>query len=84
MESTLMIKDLSASKELDHQAMSAVRGGFQTSAQGNGAGGALAIGSNGGIGNVTLAINVPTQLNVNLPSFVNAPVAVAVAGTAVA
>ena len=81
---TLMIKDLSASKELDRQAMSAVRGGFQDSLQGNLSGGALAVGSNGGIGNATLAIAAPTQYNVNAPSFVNQPVAVGIAGTAFA
>jgi hypothetical protein len=81
---TLMIKDLSASKELDRQSMSAVRGGFQDSLQANVSGGAYAVGSNGGIGNTTLAIAAPTQLNYNAPSFVNQPVAVGIAGTAVA
>ena len=81
---TLMIKDLSASKELDRQAMSAVRGGFQDSFQANVSGGAAAAGSNGGIGNATLAIAAPTQYNVNAPSFVNQPVAVGIAGTAFA
>jgi hypothetical protein len=81
---TLMIKDLSASKELDGKAMSAVRGGFQDNAQGNFSGDAYAVGSNGGIGNTTLAIAAPTQLNFNAPSFVNQPVAVGIAGNAFA
>jgi hypothetical protein len=81
---TLMIKDLSASKELDCQAMSSVRGGFQDSVQANLSGGAYAAGSNGGIGNMTLAVAAPSQLNFNAPSMVNQPVAVGIAGNALA
>ena len=83
---TLMINDLSVSKEFDGKAMSAVHGGLLSSFQVNSAGGALAVGSGGGIGNVTLALNLPTQLNVNVPSVANVdvPVAIGVGGTAVA
>jgi hypothetical protein len=81
---SLMIKDLSATEELGSKEMSAVRGGFQDSLQANVSGGAYAVGSNGGIGNTTLAIAAPTQLNFNAPSMVNQPVAVGIAGTAFA
>ena len=83
---TLMIKDLSVSKEFDGKAMSTVHGGLQSSLQGNSAGGALALGSGSGIGNVTLALSLPTQINVNVPTLANVdlPVAIGVAGTAVA
>lgn len=81
---TLMIKDLAVSEEFDGKAMSTVHGGVQTSLQGNTAGGALALGGGGGIGNVTLALNLPSQINVNVPTLVNMPVAIGVAGNAVA
>ena len=81
---TLMIKDLAGSEQCDGKAMSTVHGGVQTSLQGNSSGGAVALGGGGGIGNVTLALNLPSQLNVNVPTFVNMPVAVGVAGNAVA
>jgi hypothetical protein len=83
---TLMIKDLSVSKEFDDKAMSTVHGGLQTSFQGNySEGGALAVGS-GGVGNVTLALNLPTMINLAVPTLasVNVPVAIGVGGTAVA
>lgn len=80
----MMINDLSVSKELDGKAMSAVHGGLQTSGQGNEAGGAVAIGMGGGIGDVTLALNLPTQINVNTPVLVNMPLAIGVAGNALA
>jgi hypothetical protein len=81
---TMMIKDLSVSKELDGKAMSAVHGGLQSNGQGNWAGGAVALNTGGGIGNVALALNLPTQINVNTPTFVNLPIAIGVAGNAVA
>ena len=81
---TLKIEDLSVTEELGAKEMSAVRGGFQDSFQANVSGGAMAVGSNGGIGNTTLAIAAPTQYNVNAPSFVNQPVAVGIAGFAMA
>lgn len=81
---TLMIKDLAVSEEFDGKAMSTVHGGVQTSLQGNTAGGAVALGAGGGIGNVTLALNLPSQINVNVPTLVNMPVAIGVAGNAVA
>jgi hypothetical protein len=80
----MMIKDLSVSKELGGKAMSTVHGGLLSPGQGNTAGGALAVGTGGGIGDVTLALNLPTQINVNTPTFVNLPVAIGVAGNAVA
>jgi hypothetical protein len=81
---TLMIKDLSVSKEFDGKAMSTVHGGVLSNLQGNMAGGAVALGGGGGIGDVTLALNLPTQINVNVPTLVNMPVAIGVAGNAVA
>jgi len=81
---TLMIKDLSVSKEFDGKAMSTVHGGVLSNLQGNMAGGAVALGGGGGIGDVTLALNLPTQINVNVPTLVNLPVAIGVAGNAVA
>jgi hypothetical protein len=79
-----MIKDLSASKELDGKAISTVHGGLLSNDQGNKAGGAVALGTGGGIGDVTLALNLPTQINVNTPTLVNLPVAIGVAGNAFA
>ena len=38
----------------------------------------------GGIGNVALALNLPSQINVNTPTFVNLPLAIGVLGNAVA
>jgi hypothetical protein len=81
---TLMIKDLSVSKEFDGKAMSTVHGGVLSNLQGNMAGGAVALSGGGGIGDVTLALNLPTQINVNVPTLVNMPVAIGVAGNAVA
>ena len=81
---TMTIKDLCVSKELDDEASSSVRGGLQSTGQGNIAGGAVALGMGGGIGDVTLALNLPTQINVNTPTFVNMPVAIGVAGNALA
>ena len=80
----MMIKNLSVSQELDAEAMATLSGGLQDTVQGNSAGGALAIGSNGGIGNTTLALVAPTQYNVNAPSFTNEPVAVGIDGVAFA
>jgi hypothetical protein len=77
----MMIKNLSVSKELDAEAMHTLCGGLQDTVQGNASGSATAIGLNGGIGNTTLALVAPTQTNVNAPSFVNEPVAVAIAGS---
>jgi len=81
---TMMIKDLSVSKELDGKAISTVHGGLLSTGQGNTAGGAVALGMGGGIGDVTLALNLPTQINVNTPTLVNLPVAIGVAGNAFA
>jgi hypothetical protein len=80
---TLLVNDLSVSKELDGQAMSDLNGGFQVLGQGNSAGSAVAL-TQGGIGNVALALNLPTQINVGLPINVNLPTAIGVAGNAVA
>jgi len=76
---TLMITDLSVSKELEGQA---VRGGFTY--QGNTAGGAVAVLEGGGIGNIALAVNVPEQFNINTPVILNMPLAIGIAGQAVA
>ena len=78
----MMIKNLSVSKELDAAAMATLCGGLQDTLQGNVSGSATAIGLNGGIGNTTLALVAPTQTNVNAPTFLNQPVAVAIAGSA--
>jgi hypothetical protein len=78
----MMIKNLSVSQELDAEAMATLCGGLQDTLQANGSGSANAIGVNGGIGNTTLAIAAPVQTNVNAPTFVNEPVAVAIAGSA--
>jgi hypothetical protein len=64
--------------------MSTVHGGVLSNLQGNMAGGAVALSGGGGIGDVTLALNLPTQINVNVPTLVNMPVAIGVAGNAVA
>jgi hypothetical protein len=66
MKSTLMIKDLSVSKELDGKAMAEVRGGsifsaqgglFQAVSQGNGVGTAI------GSPNTNVGINAPVATN---------------------
>jgi hypothetical protein len=78
----MMIKNLSVSKELDAAAMATLCGGLQDTVQGNASGSANALGLNSGIGSTTLALVAPTQTNVNAPSFLNQPVAVAIAGSA--
>jgi hypothetical protein len=77
----MMIKDLSVSKEIDGQA---VRGGFQDTTQQNNSGSAYAFSANSGIGSTAVALVAPNQLNFNAPSFTNQPVAVGIAGNALA
>ena len=82
----MMIKNLSVSKELDAKAMATLCGGVQDTLQSNSSGGALAIGSAGGIANTTLSVVAPSQTNVNAPylSSTIEPVAVGIAGLAFA
>jgi hypothetical protein len=83
----MMINDLSVSKELDRSALSSVNGGISLIGQGSWTGGAVAVAPQGmgNVGNVTLAINVPAQINVATPVDVNLPLAIGLFGsTAVA
>jgi len=68
MESNLMIKDLSVSKELDEQELSAVRGG-SSNVFGN-VNTAAAMGGNG-IGNTATAVNVAPITSVDASSHVD-------------
>ena len=78
----MMIKDLSVSNELDGKAMSALCGGLQDTAQGNvsGSAGAIANGA-GSIGTTAVSVVAPQQVNMNAPTFLNQPVAVALLGS---
>ena len=82
----MMIKNLSVSKELDAKAMATLSGGVQDTLQSNASGGALALGSNGGIANTTFSLVAPSQANVNAPGLYSMyePVAVALGGVAFA
>jgi len=82
----MMIKNLSVSQELDAKAMATLCGGVQDTLQRNSSGGALAIGSAGGIANTTLSVAAPSQFNVNDPTLVSTiePVAVGIGGLAFA
>jgi hypothetical protein len=80
---TMMINDLSISKELDGKALSTVHGGTTTVGQGNLFGGAIAVGSQGygNVGDVTLALNVPVGINVATPINLNLPLAIGAFGS---
>jgi hypothetical protein len=79
----MIITNLSTSKELDGQAMAALRGGLdQFIAQGNFSGSACAYSGNSGIGSTAVAVVAPQQLNVANQYAQVQPVAVAIAGNA--
>jgi hypothetical protein len=80
----MMIKDLCVSKELDGKAMATLCGGFQDNGQLNVSGSAYAVSGNSGIGSTAVALVAPNQTNVNAPYFMNQPVAIGIAGTALA
>jgi hypothetical protein len=81
----MIITNLSTSKELDGQAMAALRGGVeQTALQGNFSGSAGAASLNGGIGSTAVAVVAPQQANFACQYAQVQPVAVAIAGNACA
>jgi hypothetical protein len=65
MKSTLMIKDLSATKELDGKAMSLVRGGSNVNTNYSSIGDFKLYGDQRGFGNAIVGVSAPTVMQSN-------------------